>query len=409
MTYLYAMPSIHTPLHNQLLGFLYPLKAGLCGNLWLQNALRWKSWGGEQATLSLINSSKGSTIRSTDWAASSAEPHQQRHRVGHSVGSDVELSSISGGCIPLTYSEGPFAADRESLPSPRAEAAKTAGSCGVSRRSSASSSIAANHENSSSHPSESANPSAHGLVHPGSAPALNTDDMCSVATQAGSRSHSFTSLYSMMTDQGDQGSDAGFSTTGPGAAGPGAAREGSVCARPSAAAGAQGVIASTSQSLVLSYRGSDTGADEKASVSTLPLISETVFDEEQLLDDVQHLTAEQVANVQGFAEDQEDYNPLQSIAGRPRVSSSHGSIGSSISDLSTAAAAGSGSARMPSSSYAAHTRSMHGSGRSSSRSAHSHHHQQDEGLPVPFSTRKRPENDETCSYATQAGSVHSVR
>lgn len=188
------------------------------------------------------------------------------------------------------------------------------------------------------------------------------------------------------------------------------------------------------------------------SVSTLPLISETGFDDErsrfdERLLDVQTLAEEQEQDrgltQQEAAEHEvrrEGYNASEGApesssdhtqSNKPlRISSSHGSytsLASNASELSgsgvvaAAATAAAAAARMPS---PAHTRMSH-SQRSSSR--HSFQQQlsqqqllqdleesQEEGnipagLPVPFSSRRRPDNDDMCSYATQAGSsVHSL-
>lgn len=187
------------------------------------------------------------------------------------------------------------------------------------------------------------------------------------------------------------------------------------------------------------------------SVSTLPLISETGYDDErgrfdERLLDVQtlaeeqeqdeglkqHEVAEQEGRREGYntSEGALESNSDHTQSNKPlRISSSHGSytsLASNTSELSgsglvAAAAAAAAVARMPS---PAHTRMSH-SQRSSSR--HSFQQQlsqqqllqdleesQEEGnipagLPVPFSMRRRPDNDDMCSYATQAGSsVHSL-
>lgn len=361
----------------------------------LQNALRWKSWGGEQTIVPITHQRKTSESGAADWALSSPEPLLQRHRPGHSLGSDVELSSFGSGVGPDGFRSTPIPGD--TLANRASDVALANGSYAVISKSSGS---------STSNPNDGSCAvlgAAGTSAQQASCSAAGTaDDMCSVATQAGSTAHSFTSLYSMMTDVGDQGSDAGLSTTS------GSAREAS--ANPANAAA--GTAAGPQSAALLQFRGSDAGADEKASVSTLPLISESAYDEEQILDDAQHLAAEQAAPLDATAQDMDGYNPLQSISSKPRVSSSHGSITSTVSDLSATAAGG--HTRVPSPGYASpYNRSFHGSQRSSgARSIHGHHHQQqlqDEGLPMPFSTRRRPDNDETCSYATQAGSVHSVR
>lgn len=357
-----------------------------------------------------------------DWAAPSAEPNQQRHRIGNSIGSDVELSSFAGAALPLRRDRS----SADAAPGSPSETTKSLRPGGVSAKSSAGSYAGHNNDNSNASTSANAGSAPLSPSHAAGSSAVDIlSDMCSVATQAGSRAHSFTSLYSMMTDQGDQTLDMVLSAQALGASSPplaASSRDGSSshsfghAIATAMTAGAPAAASGPQSAGNPSYRGSDTAADEKASVSTLPLISETAYDEEQKLDDVQHLAEEQNAAVQGFTEDQDDYNPLKSIAGRPRVSSSHGSITSSTSDVSAAAPpGGSGELRFPGSGHGLHSRSAHASTRTSGRSLHGHQqqqqqlHLQDDGLPLPFSTRKRPESDETCSYATQAGSVHSVR
>lgn len=100
------------------------------------------------------------------------------------------------------------------------------------------------------------------------------DDMCSLATQAGSTAHSFTSLASMVTTgHGDVSSDGCGSLipAGPAPA-PAASSEktgaGMTLSTSPTAAG------SSTLSMLSAFRSSDAGGDA-ASVSTLPLISET--------------------------------------------------------------------------------------------------------------------------------------
>jgi hypothetical protein len=186
--------------------------------------------------------------------------------------------------------------------------------------------------------------------------------------------------------------------------------------------------------LSAAYRSSDAG--DATSVSTLPLISEAGFDEGSLsrgfderLIDVQTLGEEQEGRRERSSSDggggPEPYNGDGSLlphqSSKPRISSSHGSHTSLTSSTSeqreppppgSSQGLGGPVARMPS---PAHGRMSHGQ-RSSSR--HSFQQQlqqqllqdleesQEEGslsasLPVPFSTRRRPDNDDMCSYATQ--------
>lgn len=189
-------------------------------------------------------------------------------------------------------------------------------------------------------------------------------------------------------------------------------------------------------------------------MSTLPLISETGVDERLL--DIQTLTEEQDveqqssssrraggggsgvagdgASSEGGPEPSSDSLMLQPPKGG-RISSSHGSYTSlasatsepAVGGTSTGAAAATATAvRMPSPGH----RPGHGQ-RSSSRHSFQQQLQQQlqqqqlqdleesqeegmggsisTGLPVPFSTRRRPDNDDMCSYAAQAGSsVHSL-
>jgi hypothetical protein len=190
------------------------------------------------------------------------------------------------------------------------------------------------------------------------------------------------------------------------------------------------------------FRGSDAGGDVGTSVSTLPLISETAYDDEQqLMQEVDELAGGEGVSgrVSGFDEAEEDQADdgqaaqnraaqqgalaMSGISGRPRVSSSHGSVASAASDASLSAPGsvasgpiGAVGARMPSPSAAGgFSRSVGYGSQRSSGSRHSLHQQQQQlqlgsgdsrsssDLPPPFGMRKRPENDETCSYATQAG------
>jgi hypothetical protein len=171
------------------------------------------------------------------------------------------------------------------------------------------------------------------------------------------------------------------------------------------------------------------------------LISEAAYDDEQqLMQEVDELAGGEGVSgrVAGFDEAEEDQIEdgfaaqthaaaqgalvMSGISGRPRVSSSHGSITSAASDASLSApgsvasgatgAAGIG-ARLPSPagvSSSSFGRPVYGSQRSSG-SRHSLHQQlQQQGIGdsristdlPPFGTRKRPDDD-TCSYATQAG------
>jgi hypothetical protein len=185
------------------------------------------------------------------------------------------------------------------------------------------------------------------------------------------------------------------------------------------------------------FRGSDAGGDVGTSVSTLPLISEAAYDDEQqLMQEVDELAGGEGVSgrVSGFDEAEEDQIEdgfaaqthaaaqgaivMNGISGRPRVSSSHGSITSAASDASLSApgSVASGAAaigtRMPSPagvSSSSFGRPVYGSQRTSG-SRHSLHSQQQVAgsdsrvstdLP-PFGMRKRPDDD-TCSYATQAG------
>jgi hypothetical protein len=244
---------------------------------------------------------------------------------------------------------------------------------------------------------------------------------------AGSTAHSFTSLYSILADQGEAGSEA---------AGPSTA----------AAAGLAGSSISHMGGAMSPFRGSDAGGDVGNSVSTLPLISEAAYDDEQqLMQEVDELAGGEGVSgrVSGFDEAEEDQIDdgfaaqtraaaqgalvMSGISGRPRVSSSHGSITSAASDASlsapgsvasgaTGAAIG---ARMPSPAGASSGfgRPVYGSQRSSG-SRHSLHQQQQQqqqagsdsristDLP-PFGSRKRPDDD-TCSYATQAGEARQA-
>jgi hypothetical protein len=228
----------------------------------------------------------------------------------------------------------------------------------------------------------------------------------------------------MLADQGEAGSE----TAGPSAA---------------AAAGIAGSSISHAGGAMSPFRGSDAGGDVGTSVSTLPLISEAAYDDEQqLMQEVDELAGGEGVSgrVSGFDEAEEDQIEdglaaqtraaqqgavvMSGISGRPRVSSSHGSIASAASDASLSApgsvasgvtgAAAVGVSRMPSPAGASSSfgaRPGYGSQRSSS-SRHSLHQQQQQqaggdsrsstDLP-PFGMRKRPDNDDTCSYATQAG------
>ena len=103
---------------------------------------------------------------------------------------------------------------------------------------------------------------------------------------------------------------------------------------------------------------------------------------------------------------------------KPRISNSHGSYTSLASNTSELSGSGPGpnpaavaAARMPS---PAQGRMTHGQ-RSGSRHSFQQQLQQQllqdleesqeeegvDGLPLPFSTRRRPDNDDMCSYATQ--------
>lgn len=183
-------------------------------------------------------------------------------------------------------------------------------------------------------------------------------------------------------------------------------------------------------SLLSAYRSSDAGGDA-TSVSTLPLISEAGFDEgargfdERLLD-VQTLAEEQEGEQgrpEGSSEGGPDPSSESLLQPKGRISSSHGSYTSLTSNMSEREPGPLGLsavARMPS---PGHSRMSHGQ-RSSSRHSFQQQLQQQllqdleesqeegsisAGLPVPFSTRRRPDNDDMCSYATQAGSsVHSL-
>lgn len=245
------------------------------------------------------------------------------------------------------------------------------------------------------------------------------DDLCSIATQAGSAAHSFTSLQSMMTTHGDVSSDGGVSLipVAPAAAAAASDRAALAGLSTSPTAGT-----SSGLSLLSAYRSSDAGGDA-TSVSTLPLISEAGFDERLL--DVQGLTEEQEA--EASRRDGSSDGPLEAssdaLHSKACISSSHGSytsLASNISELS-GSLLNPAAARIPS---PAHTRMSH-SQRSSSRHSFQQQLQQQllqdleesqeegcsisTGLPVPFSTRRRPDNDDMCSYATQAGSsVHSL-
>lgn len=268
---------------------------------------------------------------------------------------------------------------------------------------------------------------AHSHHGPGSS--TPADDLCSVATQAGSAAHSFTSLASMVTTAGpagDASSDGGQSLipAGPATA---AASDKAIGLSTSPTAGGS----SNLSLLSAAYRSSEAG--DATSVSTLPLISEAGFDEGSLsrgfddrLLDVQALGEEQEGRRERSSSDggggPEPYNIEGSLllhqSNKPRISSSHGShasLTSSTSEREPLPTSGLGPpvARMPS---PAHGRMTHGQ-RSSSR--HSFQQQQlqqqllqdlqesqEEGslsgsLPVPFSTRRRPDNDDMCSYATQ--------
>jgi hypothetical protein len=291
-----------------------------------------------------------------------------------------------------------------------------------------------------------------GQATPSAYSAVSGDDVCSVATQIGSAPHSFSSLQSMVT------------THGGGGVGDALADGGGIlaAAATAAAAAGAGTTAATlgdsrslglpvspttgtpsGMSLLSAYRGSDAGGDA-TSVSTLPLISEAGFDEHL---DVGTLTEEGEADVlDSDGEEEEDggyggssrARRSSSEAGgdapshhhhhhqhlRPRLSSGHGSYTSDGGSSTSAAAPRLGpspghSARVP--------LAVTGSGQRGSRGSLQAAHQQqhpgllqdlDEapeevaggrGMPVPFSTRRRPDNDDTCSYATQAGSsVHSL-
>jgi hypothetical protein len=195
------------------------------------------------------------------------------------------------------------------------------------------------------------------------------------------------------------------------------------------------------------FRGSDAGGDVGTSVSTLPLISEMAYDDEQqLMQEVDELAGGEGVSgrVSGFDETEEDQAEdaaaaqsraaqhgalvMSGISGRPRVSSSHGSVASAASDASLsapgsaasvgAAGAAAAAARIPSPAGTASSfgRPGYSSQRSSGsrHSLHQQHQQLQQGgsdsrssadLPPPFGMRKRPENDETCSYATQAGEL----
>jgi len=252
----------------------------------------------------------------------------------------------------------------------------------------------------------------------GVAGAAPGDDLCSIATQAGSAAHSFTSLHSMMTTHGDV-SDGGVSLipVPPAAAAAASDRAALAGLSTSPTAGTSSAV-----SLLSAYRSSDAGGDA-TSVSTLPLISEAGFDERLL--DVQGLTEEQEA--EAARRDGSSDGPLEAssdaLQPKGRISSSHGSYTSLVSNTSELSGSllNPAAARIPS---PAHTRMSH-SQRSSSRHSFQQQLQQQllqdleesqeegcsisTGLPVPFSTRRRPDNDDMCSYATQAGSsVHSL-
>ncbi|KAF6251195.1 hypothetical protein COO60DRAFT_659692 [Scenedesmus sp. NREL 46B-D3] len=194
------------------------------------------------------------------------------------------------------------------------------------------------------------------------------------------------------------------------------------------------------------FRGSDAGGDAATSVSTLPFISEAAHDDEQqLMQEVDELAGGEgiSGRVSGFDEAEEEQvedSPaarrhaaqhgalvMSGISGRPRVSSSHGSITSAASDASLSApgSAASGSAGLGGALIGVRMSSPAGSfgrpGHGSQRSSGSRHNLQQQqqqqlgaegrnsaDLPPPFGMRKRPDNDDTCSCATQAGSVHSV-
>lgn len=247
---------------------------------------------------------------------------------------------------------------------------------------------------------------------PGSNSADCGGDDSSLATQAGSAAHSVSSLYSILTD---------------------------AAAGEAATPGTHG-------------RSSDAGGGDGASVSTLPLISEagTAADaeegyEDQLGHDVMGQTDEALAAVEsrgsagscgsggmhaarpaavpGGSATAAPPQPL--LPGQQRISSSHGSLANSIGETTSGpterAVLGGTTAtpgRMP--QQPAAPRGFGGgfggggggaSGRSSALAAAPGASEQPASceLPVlPFTSRRRPDGDEACSYATQAGSVHSV-
>uniref|UniRef100_A0A383V3A9 Uncharacterized protein n=1 Tax=Tetradesmus obliquus TaxID=3088 RepID=A0A383V3A9_TETOB len=389
----------------------------------VQNALRWRSWGGESDTAAPA-------------LATRPPSGPGRHRAGRSAGSDVELSALPSTTTSSICSDMPvLSSPAATVGSGEQLARSTVGSTKSSTSSAAGAGLANDAGSSGAGPSSS---SAAGIQQQQqqqqSTPAIGipgaTDDACSIVTQAGSTAHSFTSLYSMLADQGEAGSE----TAGPSAA--------------AATAGIAGSSSGHTGGAMSPFRGSDAGGDVGTSVSTLPLISEMAYDDEQqLMQEVDELAGGEGVSgrVSGFDEAEEDAADdaaaaqrraaqqgalvMSGISGRPRVSSSHGSVTSAASDASVSAPGSAASGpigavvgpRMasPAGAGSSFGRSGYSSQRSSG-SRHSLHQQQQQlqlgsgdsrssaDLPPPFGMRKRPDNDETCSYATQAGSVHSV-
>ncbi|WIA13132.1 hypothetical protein OEZ85_006727 [Tetradesmus obliquus] len=221
----------------------------------VQNALRWRSWGGESDTAAPA-------------LATRPPSGPGRHRAGRSAGSDVELSALPSTTTSSICSDMPvLSSPAATVGSGEQLARSTIGSTKSSTSSAAGAGLANDAGSRGAGPSPS---SAAGIQQQQQqcTPAIGitgaTDDACSIVTQAGSTAHSFTSLYSMLADQGEAGSE----TAGPSAA---------------ATAGIAGSSSGHTGGAMSPFRGSDAGGDVGTSVSTLPLISEMAYDDEQQL------------------------------------------------------------------------------------------------------------------------------
>ncbi|KAF8067417.1 hypothetical protein HT031_002465 [Scenedesmus sp. PABB004] len=213
------------------------------------------------------------------------------------------------------------------------------------------------------------------------------DDATSVATQAGSAAHSFSSLHSMFTDAGDGCSDAGGA--------------------PPFAGGAAAPP----------FRGSDAGGDGAASVSTLPLISEAYGEDEVLLEalDEAHGPASlasprRAAALAAADGDGDDAGSLAAsdasapLPPQPPAAWASAPVAVRVPGRG-ARGSGSGGGRLGAGGAAPGGEAREGAAPGGeAREGEPVSAALSGGLPLPFSTRRRPDNDDTCSYATQAGS-----